>query len=275
VDQTGTVDTNFTPGADAVSRNVPAIRRLLALRNPRPGQQEFVQARISPEGAVGRMKLQTNAVLALLGRRRRAGGRSGSRTPAGATALTTDLQALNVLATAWETAVGDTAKAAALTPLVAKARQVQAPGRHPLLHEGGSAKAYHDLNELLGEVINLGTDNGPGRRMLYAAHAYNVLDVNLAGRDGGSLAIGPDEVASRAGDIDPIRSTVVMQNPHAGNEPDLEGTGPVDTVNEGEFTLTLDQFLRNADMLRYATVESSSTSPVGDFPEPSSDTAMA
>ncbi|MBN1335292.1 MAG: DUF4157 domain-containing protein [Deltaproteobacteria bacterium] len=291
VEATGTQDTTFRPGMDIVSDNIPAIRRLLLLENPRPGQQEFLQARIGSQGAVTRMKAQSEYILTLdtlslaaemvffgaipwVGEGM-ASERAQEAARSGALALHADLRALNALVTTWEEADSDAARDTALEPVVTKAREVQEPGRHPLLHVPDSDKKYHDLNELLGEVINLGSDSGPGRRMLYAAHAYNVLSVTLTGRAGEPLAITPDEVAAQAGQIDPTRSTVVMQNPHAGNEPDLEGRGPSDRVNEGRFTLTLDQFLRNVDLLRFATVESESAGLVGDFPEANPDVGVA
>jgi hypothetical protein len=58
------------------------------------------------------------------------------------------------------------------------------------------------------------------------------------------LQLGPEDVDARKGDIDPLASIVVMENPHAGNEPDLRGEGAADKRPDGRFELTLDQFLR-------------------------------
>jgi hypothetical protein len=64
------------------------------------------------------------------------------------------------------------------------------------------------------------------------------------------------------------------ENPHARNEPDLDGNGPTDGVNDGRFTMTLDSFFRNFDLLRLATVEHEPQ--LGDFPMPAPNgTALA
>jgi hypothetical protein len=57
---------------------------------------------------------------------------------------------------------------------------------------------------------------------------------------------------------------VVIENPHATNEPDERGTGPTDGVDDGRFTMSIEQFFRTYDLLRLATVEHAAE--VGDFP---------
>ncbi|MDX9723578.1 MAG: hypothetical protein RBU37_22720 [Myxococcota bacterium] len=109
-------------------------------------------------------------------------------------------------------------------------------------------------------MIFLGSDNGAGRRQVYAAHAYNVNTVtlldksqpgggdSLRSKSGSPMKLAPGDVASRAAEIDPVASSVVLENPHAGNEPYMNGTGPKDGKNDGRFTLPLDAFLRNSEL---------------------------
>jgi len=109
---------------------------------------------------------------------------------------------------------------------------------------------FRNLRENLGILLNLGDDSSNKQRMNYTAHAYEDHGVHLADKTGGPLALTSADLPAKAADIDPEKSSVQMHNPHATNEPDMRGTGPADGKDDGQFTYTLDQFLRCFDLLR-------------------------
>jgi len=254
---------NFDGRTDSVQLNADAIQRLLTFelnKQAQDGQtQQYAQARISPDGAIRRAKLLAEAVLRHQtktepGAFRRFINKLRGKTPdANVTAARANIAtALGTFIAAIDTYLADRTQANK-TALVTQAQAIEAIGAHDLLRDPDAAKVYHDLLENLGVVINLGTDNGPGRRMVYAAHAYNIMSVALCNAQGAALTMQPAEVPRRLAEIDGVRSSVVLENPHARNEPNMNG--PIDAVNEGRFTLTLDSFLRNTDLLRLAAVD--------------------
>lgn len=261
----GVVDTdtqgmNYAPGSDLLATNLDALARLIRFEGKKHhpglpgGEQEFMQVRIGSGSAITRLGALVDATLTHHQAQQEAGASPDT--------FTTELQALDGLIDTWSGAQSDANRNAVVT----RARTIQTPGAHPVLWDEASDKTYHDLLEVLGIVINLGTDQGPGRRMVYASHAYNVHTVALRDTHGADLEIPEANLSARVSEIDAIQSTVILENPHARNEPDLDGTGPVDGVNEGRFTLTLDGFFRNFDLLRLATVEHDPA--MGDFPTP-------
>lgn len=295
VTSTGTEGVNATPGKNIVTTNIPAVQRLLEFEankdhpGPAGGAQRFMQARVSPVGAAQRCQALVQSVNTQITLDTALDSISYSvqdllnpPTPeetARRAQRTVDLQLLRTalipLQAALTTFIGS-ASSANSQALAVAARPVQQPDVHRLLWDEGSPPPYRQLRESLGIVINLGTDNGPGRRTIYAAHAYNIQGVTLRGQTGQALRMTSAEVPARAAEIDAQRSTVIVQNPHASNEPDERGTGPADGVNEGRFTMNLDAFFRSYDLLRLASVEHKPQ--LGDFPTPDpsgSGTAMA
>lgn len=276
----GTEDINFSPGDGIVRNNLPALRRLLAFNaqavNPGPagGEQHFIQARISDDGAIDRAKTLSDAVINYhynqvnggnWGAVKRFFGSSDNRNDE-QQRLDTALNALKRRIQTYKSARTDTDKRNAKNSVASLADDIQKPNAYPLLHNTGGAREYRELNENLGIVINLGSDNSPGRRMVYSSHAYNVARITLKNKAGEVLDINAANLASRASEIDPGQSVIHVENPHARNEPDLDGTGPTDGVNDGGFDMSLDSFLRNFDLLRLATVQHEAQP--GDFPVP-------
>lgn len=287
VTASGTTDVNFDPNSSTgiVMQNIPALTQLIQFEEkkkapgPAGGKQQYLQARMSPLGAVQRAKGMIQRVLD------RASANSTSWYSGMTDWLGTTHDAANE--TAFK-ASGERALSDALAPLMTAvntyigsqtaaneqavataARPIQNPTAYPVMWGATADRIYVELRENLGILINLGSDNGPGRRTLYAAHAYNLYGMAFKDRTGQPLAVTSGEVASKARDIDATRSSVTMENPHAGNEWDEKGTGAPDGANQGRFNLTLDQFLRSTDLLRTATVKHDPQ--IGDFPTPSHD----
>ncbi|MDP2306011.1 MAG: hypothetical protein Q8P18_08285 [Pseudomonadota bacterium] len=92
-------------------------------------------------------------------------------------------------------------------------------------------------------LMNAGVTNEGGPRSIYADHAYAVLGATLRDGAGAELSIGATDLPKRLGEIDGTRSDVTVRNPHRGNEPDKNGDGPDDGVDEGSFQLPLERFL--------------------------------
>jgi hypothetical protein len=278
-----TVGVNQTPGASQsiVMQNIAAITNIVDFMahkdspGPAGGAQRFLQARMSPDGAISRCK----GYLDILRQRRSDNSTSwysgltdwiGATHDAehekqfAATGMKSLVDACDPLYNAI-VAYQSNSTAQASQNVAVAARTVQAPNAFPILWANGDS-ILTEFRENLGIVINLGTDNGVGQRTLYAAHSYNVKSAAFNNTQGQPVAVTTGNVATVAQQIDAQKSNVVMQNPHAGNEWDEKGTGAPDGANDGTFTLSLDQFLRSTDLLRSATVQQAAQ--VGDFPTP-------
>jgi len=142
-----------------------------------------------------------------------------------------------------------------LKNVVEAARSLSTPDAFPGLWDDARQPAFRQLRENLGTLITLGRDHGGGRRMVHTDHAYNVRRIDLVDRSGEPLQLSAADVPVRSAEIDPVQSKVIVENPYATDEPNLRGTPlPEDGKDDGQFTMTLDQFLRNFDLLRWATV---------------------
>lgn len=284
VTATGTTGVNFDPSSSTgiVMQNLPALTQLVQfqerMKEPGPagGAQRFLQARMSPVGSVQRCQGLIQRVLDRaaanttswysgvtdwMGMTNDAGNEASFRA-SGERALS---DALATLKTAVDTYLAS--QTAANQQAVANAaRPIQNPTAHPVMWGPTADRIYVELRENLGILINLGSDNGPGRRTLYAAHAYNIHGMSFQDRAGQPVAVTSANIATKATEIDGTRSTVTMENPHATNEWDEKGTGAPDGKDQGRFNLTLDQLLRNTDLLRTATVNHDPQ--IGDFPTP-------
>jgi hypothetical protein len=283
VADTGTTNVLFDPSASLgiVTQNEAAVTQLVKFceamreRGTAGGSQRFLQARVSPFGAVQRCKGLIQRVL----------DRVGANSMHWYSAITDPLGATEDAAhDAVSRKSGERALADALRPLITTvgnflsdqstansdavanaARLIQNPLAHPVMWAPTAEPIYVELRENLGILVNLGSGGWPGRRTLVASHAYNVHDVTFVDRAGVAMAITSEKVAAVAPHIDAKRSTVTMENPYARSEWDERGTGAPDGANQGRFDVTLDQFLRNTDMLRRATVTHKADS--GDFPK--------
>ena len=236
-DQMDATPMQYDPDANSVITNITALEQLVQLQEQqgRPGaaggEQTFLSVKIGDDDAIKRCGALVTAAL-----------RDHWEWPWNTDALTPDLQALQATITTWSAAKNVPNRDA----VIAAATSLSAPGTHPELVEEGSPRSLRDLNEVLGTVINIGSDNSPGRRMVYSSHQYNVESVSWAFWMGLPVPISSSNVAIVAPMIDPMASSVMLQNPHARNEPDLDGDGPdLDPVNEGRFAMSLDQLFRN------------------------------
>jgi len=272
VADTGTTNVLFDPSASLgiVTQNEAAVTQLVKFceamreRGTAGGSQRFLQARVSPFGAAQRCKgliqrvldrVDANsmhwysAITDPLGATEDAAHDALSRK-SGARALA---DALRPLITAVVSFLGDQSTANS-DAVASAARLIQNPLAHPVMWAPTAEPIYVELRENLGILVNLGSGGWPGRRTLVASHAYNVHDVTFVDRAGVAMAISSGNIGTLAAHIDAKRSTVTMENPYARSEWDERGTGAPDGANQGRFDVTLDQFLRNTDMLRRATV---------------------
>lgn len=260
-----TTGMTFTPGSDVVAGNLAALQDLLRYQaqkgNTAAGTtQTFMHARMSDTGAVTRGRDLIDQVTGIL---------FGMDTMDSLKALFGETTAEKILrmlreidrallrttlATLRTTLVNNLAGTATSAQVAKAADPVSTPDGFPHLWDDTMPAPFKHLRENLGILINLGDDSSPGRRQNYTSHAYQVRDVAIADKAGAPLAVTAATVAGQLANIDAEQSKVVMHNPHATNEPDLRGTGPADGKDDGIFTYTLGQFLRNFDLLRFANV---------------------
>jgi hypothetical protein len=118
-----------------------------------------------------------------------------------------------------------------------------------------ASRELQTLYELLLDLKRAGTDSSTGQRFIYSAHAYAIVDAVFR-RDNGQVFV-PD-IAQLARDLPQVsatRSTVTLRNPHHGNEPNPTG-GPEAAAGpeQGKFSLSLAQYLRNFTELDYGRV---------------------
>ena len=140
--------------------------------------------------------------------------------------------------------------------MLTSARTVSAPGANPELWDEANGQQYRDLLEVMKIVSNFSIDSGSGARSVYAAHAYHVKDVFFKDSDGNALNLTEANWAAQFNNISGMESSIVMENPHASGEMDLDGDGPDhDSDNDGRFEISLHSFLTNIDLLRGATVD--------------------
>jgi hypothetical protein len=101
--------------------------------------------------------------------------------------------------------------------------------------------------ELLNDIKEGGTDTSPGQRFSYSGHAYAIVRVRFQPR-----TPDPANLTSTAlGAIDINATTVTLRNPHGTNSPNAY---EIRQNDNGEFDLSLAQFLRNFSELEYGLV---------------------
>ncbi len=111
---------------------------------------------------------------------------------------------------------------------------------------------YNTMQEAMGIVVAkvTGNPNKYNNIFIYSSHAYSVHTVNLVNSEGADLSKKSlDEVLA---EVDPTKSSVTMQNPHAMTKPAMNEAE--DRYNDGKFTVSLNSFLSNIAYLRQATV---------------------
>lgn len=242
----GYENTTYAAGSDLVASNLSTIGNLLRLIGVGVGEGRSFQmnALMSRNSAVDRLKDLTDHIL---------GQRRSRRYPG----LRRAMRRLKRHITRWENA--DAAdKPARLQRVSRTASRLCSGDNWPLLHRENAPDDYRAFNELANTVANIASDTGGDQRMVYAWHFYTVLSANFVDNAGGALALTQANLATEHGNIDPERSSVRVRNPHGTNEPDPDGEAApgqaVDGQDEGEFTMTLDQFLRNFSQMQFAQV---------------------
>jgi len=150
-------------------------------------------------------------------------------------------------------AATDADETAALQTLAAAAERHVRPGAWPLLESPNSDAQWRELSTSLNIIAHLGTDASNGQRSTYADHAYAVHGASFVNRTGDAMNLTLANLAAEIGNIDPIGSTVSLQNPHHTNEPNLRSSLQ-DGQDDGQFRLTLDNYLRSFALQQTARV---------------------
>ncbi len=122
-------------------------------------------------------------------------------------------------------------------------------GKHADLFDGSKSRPIRALMELVVTLRNSGTDNSPGQRWVYSNHVYGILSTEFKLRNGTPIALAPlmkqvppTWVPLFLSMVDPAQSNIKLRNPHHGNEPDAQNSGPADGKNDGVFVLSVEQF---------------------------------
>ena len=125
----------------------------------------------------------------------------------------------------------------------------------PDLHQSTTSSTMTAFLEMAVQATTAGEDSSNGQRFVYSGHAYAVYSASFKGSDGKSLGLSIDTLSQHLSDIDSRLSTVTMGNPHATNEIDLHGAGTPPEQDDGEFVMTLDQFMRGFDSIQGGVVK--------------------
>jgi hypothetical protein len=113
--------------------------------------------------------------------------------------------------------------------------------------------------ELLYDVKNIGTDNSPGTRFVYSHHLYAIMGAEFKDDKGKKLLWDNDLKKARKQIVrwaDANLSTVTIRNPHRANSP-TANIAPTPGPDDGKFTLSLAQFIRNFSHIDFAKVKKS------------------
>ena len=116
--------------------------------------------------------------------------------------------------------------------------------------------AIKTMMDIVLNVRNLGTDHGGDQRNVYAGHSYGVVSVSFVNATHVPVPLQTVTGAARQAmfpQVDVTGSSVVLMNPHHGNEPDRDGMNhevpgdgvPAGAKADGKFSMTLDAFFRN------------------------------
>lgn len=251
--------TEFSTGDDLVLRNEDTMMKLISYESTRnhtgPGEtQGFLEAHVGSAEAVHRCLAISEVVLQHLSIEQGIDNLAGALLPGDAGMRTRERNDLRDNLYVLQGAIDDYRDDEQKTgdALATFAALLLSPDVFPALWQS-RAPCYQHLRESLGVLTTLGSFD-TGQRSIIASHAYNVKSVDIRDHRGAALVLAPDDVKTRLRDVDALQSSVVVENPHAGNELDLRGDGPTDKRPDGRFTLTLDQFLRMFGGLGIAAV---------------------
>jgi hypothetical protein len=234
-----TVNTNFSAGSDLVRTNRAAIVALARGNTPGAGQSTDVSASLDNDTLRARVSLSLTQVLGeawltphprlraefaylqILLRQR------GSVTPARLGAYDREIEAAAAHATR--------------------------PGAWPLLDGARAPRSASALRELLVDLQNSDNQAPRDQQMVLTRHAYPVVHTTFRDAAGAEVILDPGSPDAELPRIDGQRSSVRVRNPHGTDEPDLTGRGPADGADDGQFDLTLEQFLRNTGTLQVSS----------------------
>jgi hypothetical protein len=257
------VATTFAPGSSAVLGNLPVVDQLLLLQgrgehaSPGDTTAPIITATAMNAPLVTRLGQAITAAQADPDWRN-VKQRTQSRIRSAAAKVTAYQTATSPATTYATQAAATAAEQNAMNAVAAACVAAVRPGETwSVLGRADRSPAIRALTELMLDLRNAGTDHSTGQRNIYGNHVYSVVGFSVALTGGEAvpspIPTGADRVAFY-NKIDPVASSVRLQNPHHGNEPDPFGdnrpANPADGVPagsgaDGVFTFTLDQFLRN------------------------------
>lgn len=137
------------------------------------------------------------------------------------------------------------------------ARHIRKKGSYRIkgLHNDKAPPEFKQLLELMVTISRQGFKQGtkdntagnPGQRMIEPGHAYAILAAHFVDASGKAMDLAK-LVTTLAGtgkiNIDPTKSSVSLHNPWAHGDPNPALKGVADRKDDGQFKLTLDQYLR-------------------------------
>ncbi|MFT7518015.1 MAG: hypothetical protein ACI9MC_000139 [Kiritimatiellia bacterium] len=235
---------NAGPGTDLVATNLAAIRNLLKVSGDAsvPNTSNFVMtAGISRDDAVERCDSYTKSVL------------GNAKLMKKYKSLKKPLKKLSKVIKSWRSESNTTKKQKKLKTVSSYAQSICKPGAYPHLHSDTAEKEFQDLNEHLNTVMLIATDKSDGQRFTYAWHSYSVLGAKFRDADNKALAVTVSNLGGMSAKIDAGNSTVDLRNPHGKNSPNEDGDQD-QSVDDGNFTLSFDQFCRSFGFQQHGVV---------------------
>jgi hypothetical protein len=107
---------------------------------------------------------------------------------------------------------------------------------------------FSTMFELVNNLKEAGRDTSPGQRNIYAEHAYAITRAVFHPAAPDPQHLTPDVLDG----INMNASTVTLRNPHGKNSPNLYNEAR--NNDDGEFSMSLIQFLRNFSEVEYGRV---------------------
>ncbi len=233
-------------GSELVAANLPLIEQMLKVngQDMPGGQVSYMTISTDSSTIVSRLKDQLDRTLDLDGVDRY-------------DSFVRSLRWVHALCARYQAAEtgGDQPKVdAAANEITRACTRMADPAAWPILGSSRADGAYRDLRDLLQVAQNIGTDASDGRRLTYADHAYSVLGISLRDAKGAPLVLSGADLPARKDEIDPLQSSVRLRNPHGTNEPDADGDGADDGLDDGAFSMPLAQAIRVFSMSEQSVV---------------------
>ena len=261
------------PGATTVSpANEPLISRLLQLDGEglKEGETALLHASSWDVPVVDNLLTyiplveshfhKDESTLAMLGRESGIGALGatlfGGFDDSGIMPATWYLEALKKLCEEWNDTDDDDEETAIMNQISEQCEHLIDPELVPDLHQEDTSSTLTAFLEVAAQGASAGSDNSDGQRFVYSGHAYAVFGAHFRNVEGEAIALSAETLTANLSKIDTMHSTVDMGNPHHSNEIDLHGDGPEDGVDDGLFTMTLDQFMRGFDSIQGGIVTS-------------------